>query len=95
MKILKNIKSVLSFKCIKVEELTDFLKLHKQENWQGTEKQEGEGKSTESLKINNRKREKEGKGTKGVIFLQDVKEMPLVIDWKEYFPKSFFNLLER
>ena len=44
MKILRNVKSMSSVKCIKVEELTDFVMLHKQENWQGTGKHEGEGK---------------------------------------------------
>lgn len=41
-------------------------------------------------KINNRKMEKEdGKGTMDAIFLLDVKKILPVIEWKEYFLKSF------
>ena len=37
----------------------------------------------------------DGKGTMDAIFLLDVKKILPVIEWKEYFPKASFNLLER
>ena len=46
--------------------------------------------NTEVKNINNRKMEKEeGKGTMDAIFLLDVKKILPVIEWKEYFLKSF------
>lgn len=65
--------------------------IYEQENWQETEKQESEGKEYRSKKkINNRKMKKEeGKGTMDAIFLLDVKKIRPVIEWKEYFLKSF------